>query len=177
MSDAIELELGYLARAIPQNLANCQHIIIEDIYFPAQASHMHLRIRHKGDTYELTKKTQLDAEDAGNQREENILLTAEEYHALARGDGRKLMKTRYYLPYQDITAEVDVFGGPLEGLIIIEFEFASHEQKGQFKQPSFCLADVTQEAAFAGGVLPGKSYEDIEPDLQRFKYKKLLLHK
>ena len=41
--------------------------------------------------------------------------------------------------------------------------------------PDFCLADVTQEKFIAGGMICGKSYEDIEKELKRFNYVKLFL--
>ncbi|MEK6905851.1 MAG: hypothetical protein AABX24_05615 [Nanoarchaeota archaeon] len=41
--------------------------------------------------------------------------------------------------------------------------------------PNFCLAEVTQEDFIAGGMICGKTYEDIEDDLRKFKYNKLFL--
>ena len=172
MSEAIELELSYLAATVP-NLEDCESQDLRDIYFPAGAEHAKLRIRQKGDKYGLTKKTQIDPNDAGAQKEENISLTEEEFNALAQGDGRELSKTRYFMPYNGLTAEVDVFKGALRGLVVIEFEFNSMEEKSAFVRPDFCLADVTQEDFIAGGVLAGKTYEDIRPELKRFDYEPL----
>jgi adenylate cyclase len=124
-------------------------------------------------SYELTKKTQADPNDAGAQHEENVELTADEFAALAKGDGRNLTKTRYNLPYEGRIAEVDVFSGPLKGLVIVEFEFDTPEEKDAFVKPDFCLADVTQEDFIAGGVLAGKAYDDLAPELARFGYKAL----
>ncbi len=39
--------------------------------------------------------------------------------------------------------------------------------------PDFCLVEVTQEDFVAGGMLCGKSYEDIKADLDRYGYTKL----
>jgi CYTH domain-containing protein len=169
----LELELSYLAASIPPGLDNCESKQLADVYFPANADHAKLRIRQKGDQYEFTKKTQADPNDAGAQHEENVRLTADEFAALAQGDGRNLAKTRYFLPYQGRIAEVDVFSGPLQGLVIIEFEFDTPEEKNAFVKPDFCLADVTQEDFIAGGVLAGKSYQDIASELARFGYEAL----
>lgn len=170
---SLELELSYLASSIPPGLESCEHKEIADIYFPADTNHAKLRIRQEGNSYELTKKTQADPDDAGAQHEENVELTADEFAALAKGDGRKLAKTRYYLPYQDRIAEVDIFSSRLKGLVIIEFEFDTSDEKNAFVKPDFCLADVTQEDFIAGGVLAGKTYQDITPELERFGYKLL----
>lgn len=173
MATVAEYEVGYLARTIPEGLAACKYTVIEDIYFSARSPHPKLRIRRKDDFYELTKKTQIDPNDAGQQREENVTLTPEEYQALAQGDGSKVSKLRYYLPYQGRIAEVDVFQGDLEGLVVVEVEFDTIGEKAVFTMPAFCLAEVTQEEGIAGGVLAGKSYEDISEVLARYKYKPL----
>ena len=58
---------------------------------------------------------------------------------------------------------------------MVDFEFETSEEKESFEMPDFCLADVTQEVFTAGGMICGKSYEDIENDLNRYNYKKLFL--
>lgn len=169
----LELELTYLAASIPPELSKCEHVDFIDVYFPASADHAKLRIRQKGDRFEFTKKTQVDPDDASAQNEENVELTAEEFEALSQGAGRKLTKTRYYLPYNGRTAEVDIFSGDLQGLVIIDFEFDTPEEKEAFTMPDFCLADVTQDEFIAGGVLAGKTYEEVKPVLDRYGYKPL----
>jgi CYTH domain-containing protein len=70
-------------------------------------------------------------------------------------------------------AEVDIFVGQLEGLVVIDFEFDSEEAKSAFVAPGICLADVTQEMFIAGGKLAGKRYKDIKAELDRFNYSAL----
>ena len=72
-------------------------------------------------------------------------------------------------------AEIDVFQGSLKGLIVVDFEFDSMEEKESFEMPDFCLADVTNEVFIAGGMVCGKSYEDIENNLKKSNYVKLFL--
>lgn len=172
MANVTEVELTYLAAQLP-DVTGCKHVVLRDIYFPRTAVHPKLRIRQKGGTYEFTKKTQLNPDDAGTQQEENTTLTKDEFEALAHGDGREVIKTRYYLPYKGYTAEIDVFEGSLKGLVAIEFEFPNQAARAAFTKPAFCLADITQEAFIAGGMLAGKSYADIQPDLDRYKYQPL----
>ena len=40
-------------------------------------------------------------------------------------EGRHVTKRRFYLPLGTLTAEVDVYGGELDGLITAEVEFES----------------------------------------------------
>jgi CYTH domain-containing protein len=176
LSSNLEIELTYLASSVPVGLKLSKHVVIVDMYFPADSQHAKLRARQKGSYFEITKKTRKDPNDAGVQFEESIELTADEFAALAKGDGRKLTKTRYYVPYKGRVAEVDVFAGSLKGLIVIEIEFDNLEDKRAFAKPGFCLADVTQEDFVAGGMLAGKMFSDIEPKLLGYGYSPLFIH-
>ena len=86
---------------------------------------------------------------------------------------RRVVKDRYVVPVAGRNAEVDMFRDKLEGLVLIDFEFDSSEDKNSFVQPEICLADITQERFVAGGELAGKDYYDIEPQLNLFCYKAL----
>ena len=61
----------------------------------------------------------------------------------------------------------------MAGLVLIDFEFDSIDEKSNFRMPSMALADVTQEDFIAGGLLAGKKYSDIAPELNRFEYKRI----
>lgn len=172
MSAVLEIEITYLAATLP-DLSNCKHAEMRDIYFPVEAEHSVLRIRQKDEHYELTKKTQLDPHDFGTQQEDNVNLSKAEFDALAKAPGKVVVKTRYYYPCQGAVAEIDVFKGDLQGLVLVDVEFASQEARNTFKQPDFCLADATQDEFIAGGMLAGKTYEDIRIHLEAYNYKPL----
>ena len=169
----IELERTYLAKELP-DLNNCKFKEIIDVYHPKSKPHPSLRIRKNGNKCEITKKEPIN-NDASHQEEQTIIITEEEFNELTKLEGKKVHKIRYYYDYNGKTAEIDVFQGPLKGLVLVDFEFESSEEKDSFEIPDFCLAEVTQEIFAAGGWLAGKSYEDIESDLKRFNYKKLVL--
>lgn len=167
----LELERTFLAKYLP-DLKNCEKVRIKDIYVPANMRHPVIRIRRKGDSYMMTKKEPEDG-DASAQNEYTIPLTEEEFRGFEQVDGKKLVKTRYYKRWNGRTAEIDVFGGKLKGLVLVDFEFETEEKKKNFDPPEFCLADVTQEEFIAGGMLCGKSYEDIEKKLRDRGYSPL----
>ena len=169
----IEYEITYLAKSLPDNLESCEFKVLMDIYFPKNEEHPRLRLRQKGDKYELTKKQRVNENDASTQIETTVQLTKEEFEGLSKGDGKSLKKKRYFYSYEGRTAEIDIFEDNLSGLVVIEFEFPDKESKDTFAMPSFCLADVTQESFIAGGMLAGKSYEDISNHLDRFAYNKI----
>lgn len=171
----IELEKTYLIKKLPENLGSCEFKEIIDVYFPKSSDHSKLRLRKNGDKFEMTKKEPVDGKDSSRQKEQTIILAEEEFNALNELEGRRVHKLRYCYDYNGQIAEVDVFQDALEGLVLVDFEFEVIEDKDTFKMPGFCLADVTQEVFVAGGVICGKSYEDIENDLNRFGYQKLFL--
>ncbi len=171
----IELERTFLLKNVPENLKDCKSIEIFDIYIPQSISHPILRIRKKGDVFEITKKSPVDLNDSSEQSEETIPLTKEEFSDFLKVDGKRLRKIRYYYPINNKTAEIDVFLDDLEGLATVDFEFDSVEEKKSFVMPDFCLADVTQEKGAAGGILAGKKYLDIQPILDKYGYKKLVI--
>ena len=166
----IELELTYLAKSLPTNLTELKSKKIIDLYVDNVTDHSDLRIRRNGDKFELTRKTPVDDGDASKQTEVTIPISKTEFESFLPVKARKVEKTRYYLEHGDRTAEFDVFKGDLSGLVVIDFEFNSEEEKDSFEMPDFCLEDITQETFIAGGVLAGKTYSDIESELNRFNY-------
>lgn len=59
MNQELELELTYLAKEIPNEIQNIQPTRIIDLYIPDTVEHAHLRLRQKGEKYEITKRHQL----------------------------------------------------------------------------------------------------------------------
>lgn len=169
----IELELTYLARELPADLATKPSKMLVDVYYPASDPHPLVRIRQKGDSYEITKKEMASGADSSNMLEHTIKLTREEFDALSAAPGKRVAKRRYEYEYEGRKAEIDVFQGGLNGLVVVDFEFTDREDQLAFQMPDFCLADVTQEAFIAGGKLAGKSYADIQDDLNRYGYQQL----
>jgi len=166
----IEREKTFLAKYIPQEVLTCDSKDIVDIYIPKNQTHSHLRIRKSGEEYEITKKVQVEKDDASTQKEFTIPLTKEEYDVLSGLPGKRVEKRRYYYLHNGKTVEFDIFLGDLSGLVLVDVEFGSNEEKAQFIMPDFCLVDITQEEFIAGGVLCGKTYEDISAQLQAFGY-------
>lgn len=171
----IELELTYLASEIPTEVIDATPTEMLDVYVPEGAEHPCLRLRKKGNKYEITKKKPIEDGDASVQSEQTIPLESEEFEALAQSSLRRLQKMRYKVELAGRAAEVDVFAGGLTGLVVIDFEFNSREEKAGFRPPPCCLADVTQENFIAGGLLAGKTYQDIASELERYNYKPLEL--
>ena len=108
----------------------------------------------------MTKREPI-AGDTSRLEEQTIVLTEAEFVALTQVDGKKVRKIRYKYPCGKHIAEVDVFQDSLAGLVLVDVEFPTVEEKDNFVMPEFCLADVTSAKFTAGGMLCGKSYGDI----------------
>ena len=173
MSDELELELTFLAKELPPEIESTSPTRIVDIYIPDTPGHPHLRLRQKGDKYEITKKTPVLDDDASRQIERTIPLTKDEFTALAGCSNKRVAKDRYKLNVDGKLAEIDVFLEDLTGLVLIDFEFRTFQEKANFIAPSITLADVTQEDFIAGGLLAGKKYDEITQKLDEFDYKKI----
>ena len=170
----IELERTFLIKDIPAGLEKCRSIEIVDIYIPKSAEHPILRIRKRGDVFEITKKYPVSGRDSSEQEEHTISLAADEFESLAQVEGKRFRKLRYFYPFGGRVAEVDSYQDELAGLIVVDFEFDSPEEKNNFGMPNFCLADVTQDEEIAGGMLAGKKYADVESFLKRYNYQRII---
>jgi CYTH domain-containing protein len=79
----------------------------------------------------------------------NTYLSASEYEMLAALPADVLRKTRFSMP----PLAVDIFEPPLHGLVLAEAEFSTDEAALSFPAPADAVAEVTDDARFAGGSL------------------------
>ena len=169
-----EFELTYLAkREIMDKLEGCSFKEMLDIYIPESSDHPTLRIRKNGDRFEMTKKQPIKENDSSHQLETTIPLTKGEFLDFSQLRGKRVSKNRFFYKESDHTYEIDVFQGELKGLVLVDIEFKSANEKDVFVPPSWVLAEVTQEKFIAGGMLCGKGYADIEDKLKTFGYSKI----
>ena len=160
MASSMEFEKTYLCPEIPTQYISGGPTRMIDVYVPEASKHPKLRLRQKGNSYEITKKTPVD-DDPSRQLEETIELTKEEFDALLAASARRIEKLRVPLTYEGFEGELDIFGGEHTGLVLVDFEFANTGDQEKFGQPSFCSADVTLEDAIAGGTLSGLKHEEL----------------
>jgi len=155
----IESELSFLVKDLP-DLRRLEHKSVEQHYLSDGPEP--LRTRRIGGRFELTKKLDISPGDLSRKEEINIPLTEEEFTDLRRLSRRSLTKTRYYLPLSGgLTAEIDVFHGPLDGLAMVEVEFADEAARDAFEPPPWFGRDVTQEDWSANSFLAGRSIDEI----------------
>ena len=157
----MEIEKTFLVKSIPQNLSSFKFYKIKQGYISSGPSP--LRIRQKGDKYELTKKIFLKENDFSQAEETNIYLTEYEFDKLWPLVEKSLEKTRYIVPLENnLFAELDIYSGKLDGFMVVEVEFGSEEKMNLFVPPEWFGKDITQEDFTANMFLAGKSFEEIK---------------
>lgn len=166
----IEREYTYLVKYLPDGLFDCPSKEMIDLYIPDNVIHPTLRIRKQGEKMMITKKTPVEDADRSIQQEQTITLNQLEYDALTKSSNKCIQKTRYYYPRQWHICEIDIFTGGLQGLVVVDIEFKNIQEMKEIMMPEFCLADITQDERIAGGMLAGKTYEEIKPRIMHYGY-------
>ena len=89
-----------------------------------------------------------------HNREEEFRLDETAYNSLkSKSEGTIVQKTRYKIPVNGLTAELDIFHGRHEGLSIVEVEFPSTEASDNFTAPSWFGTDVSQDYHYSNSYL------------------------
>ena len=162
----LEIEKTFLVKKIPSNLSDYKGHQIKQGYISSTPSP--LRIRQNDNKFELTKKLPVKEGDFSMAEELNIPLTEYEFNKLWPLVEKYLEKTRYYIPLENnLTAEVNIYKGELEGLIFVEVEFKSESEMELFKTPDWFGKDVTQDDFSANSFLAGKTFSEIKKYIEQ----------
>ena len=133
----------------PSGLERCRSEEIEQGYLAADAE-SEVRVRRIGEESFLTVKR-----GSGLDRlEDEIEISAEQFQALwPATEGGRLSKRRFYVPLDGLTAEVDVYGGELDGLVTAEVEFDSVSDSEGFDPPPWFGDEITDDTRYGNQAL------------------------
>lgn len=134
-----EIERKFLVKDFPSQLKSCKKSKILQAYI--EGGERELRVRSiNGEKFYLTEKS-----GKGLVREENEKEISKDefilYYNLSKG--KKLQKTRYYFPLENLVAEVDIYKGSKGPWAVVEVEFNSKEEADNFEVPSWFGKEVT----------------------------------
>ena len=165
-----ERERRYLLGGLPPGLKlSDPHTQITDNY--VTGTRLRLRKVRVPETTEwtlkLTQKHAPGAPDFSRAVITNIYLSQYEYEVLAVFEGNELRKNRYPYEHDGRRYTVDVFLGPLRGLVLAETEFETDAEMDSFPAPAFAALDVTREETFTGARLVEMTAEDLRAELAR----------
>jgi adenylate cyclase len=109
-----------------------------------------VRLRRKGERLLLTAKR-----GSGLTRDEaETQLESDDFEQLwPLTEGKRLHKRRYAIPAGDLTIELDVYSGNLEGLTVAEIEFPSEEAARSFDPPEWLGTEVTGDPSYLNETL------------------------
>ena len=164
----VERERRYLLREPPPGLKlSDPHTQITDNYVTGTR----LRLRKVRDprtnewTLKLTQKHAPAAPDFSRTLITNIYLSPYEYEVLSVFEGNELRKNRYPYEHEGRLYSVDLFLGPLRGLVLAETDFDTDAEMDAFPQPPFAHADVTRDELFTGARLVELTAEEIRREM------------
>jgi CYTH domain-containing protein len=166
----VERERRYLLRGLPEGLEpHAPHAQITDNY--VTGTRMRLR-KHRWVptnewTLKLTQKHCPSPPDFSRTLITSLYLNEYEYEVFSVFEGNELRKNRYPFEHAGRVYSIDVFLGPLRGLVLAETDFESDEEMDAFPPPPFAHADVTRDELFTGGRLVELTAEELRAELAR----------
>ncbi len=136
---ALEIERKFLIQQIPMDIEQFPHRDIIQWYLNDPTTGKSIRIRHIWDAYKITKKKWF-----GLVREEiETDISKEEFDQLRlQVENHFLEKTRYEIPYEWMTIELDIYKN-LQNLKTAEVEFWSKRDAKKFIAPQWFGEELT----------------------------------
>jgi len=145
-----EIERKFLVRQLPHNLADFPHVEIAQGYLAIAPGGVQVRLRKAGEKHTLTYKRN----DGAVREEREIELTAEQFDVLwPATQPKRLTKTRYDVPFDSFTIEIDVYSGRHQGLVVAEVEFADEAAAKAFQPPPWLGEDVSHHPRYSNQLL------------------------
>lgn len=144
----MEIERKFTLKEIP-DLTKFKKKELEQGYLCTDPT---IRVRKEDDNYYMTYK----GHGTLAREEYNLPLNKTAYNSLVKKvEGLIIKKTRYLIPYDKFTIELDVFSNPKD-LIFAEVEFESLEEAENFVSPAWFDKDVTDDPSYANSNISKK---------------------
>ena len=143
---AAEIERKFLVGEPPAEALESPSAEIDQGYLVSDGE-TEIRLRRKGGTHFITVK-----KGHGGVREETeVEITADQFGGLwSQTEGWRVEKRRHFIPLDGgLTAEMDVYGGQLDGLVTVEVEFESVLESREFVPPRWFGDDVTGDINYS----------------------------
>ena len=149
----------------PPDLSGAFCRLIEDLYVMGSRLRLRAITRPAGAPAEFKFCKKYGSDDPMSGPIVNMYLSADEHALLAALPGRRLRKRRYTVAHGGRNFSVDVFEGPLQGLVQCEAEAESPEAIRAVVFPPWATREVTDDAFFTGANLAGVSAVELRARL------------
>jgi adenylate cyclase len=144
----VEIERKFLLEQLPPDTASATSALRQGYLVIGDDGEA--RIRDAGGAYTLTVKSR----GSLSREEYEIPLSRNQFDALWPATyGRRIEKIRHEIELHGMTAEVDIFEGDLDGLILVEVEFASVPAAHEFVPPPWFGREVTADPSYKNASL------------------------
>ncbi len=147
---SIEIERKFLVEYLPE-LTGVRRATIRQGYLTVPADSIEIRVRQKHDAFYMTLKS-----DGGVVRTERELeITQSQFDTLwPATKGLRVEKERWSGALRDgLVFELDIFGGALAPLLLVEVEFSSERTAKAFTAPDWFGMDVTENKRYKNKAL------------------------
>jgi adenylate cyclase len=142
-----EIERKFRVRDTPESLGEGTQL--RQAYLAVDGG-VEVRVRDKGGTYVLTVKGGRGVE----RTEVEVDVDGASFDELwALAPDRRIEKIRHEIDVDGHTAELDVYAGPLEGLVVVEVEFASRDDAEAFVPPEWFGEELTGDPRWSNAAL------------------------
>jgi CYTH domain-containing protein len=140
-----EIERKFLVKEVPENVASYPFEEISQGYLAVTDDGTEVRLRKKAHAYYLTVKS-----GTGMKRQEiETELDSEQFEILwPKTVEKRVEKRRYEISAKNVTIELDIYSGILEGLKTAEVEFKAQSEADAFTPPSWFDKEVTQDERY-----------------------------
>lgn len=156
MARELEVERKWLVPAVPSaefDRAVGAGEAIDQGYLTIGSDGAETRIRRRAGEYVLTVKSGTGL----SRREQSVALDRGQFEALwPVTAGQRVEKTRHLIPAPgapELTIELDVYGGELDGLVVAEIEFESAPAATAFDPPDWFGPEVTDDNRYKNQAL------------------------
>jgi len=154
-----EIERKFLVKELPDNLDSFPSDEIRQGYLPDPAENVEERVRQKGDKYFHTIKS-----GSGLEREEQEEeISQEQFEQLwnLASEG-EVAKKRFKIEHEGAELELDVYSESLDGLVVVEVEFADLELAKSFEAPDWFGDEVTGQVVYSNRALAAEGLPEEE---------------
>jgi hypothetical protein len=152
----IERERRFLLAALPAGIdRDAAYQQLGDLYTEGTRLRLRSVTSPEGELIEqkLNQKLPAPNGDPAQRVITSVYLDSSEYAALAGLPGRRLEKRRYAYRHEACALGIDVFGGPLVGLVLAEIELDAEGELRALPLPAVVHCEVTELPLVTGGEL------------------------
>ncbi len=155
-----EYERRFLLDEIPAGATDPRRIV--DLYVDGTRLRLR-RVDRPGaePDRKLGHKRRLNTSDPRAIMHTSLYLDEDEFRVLGALPAKRLVKTRWAIEVDGRPCAVNVFEESLAGLVLMEVDLGDPSLLDEFVPPSWAGSEVSDDEAFTGGGLAGKSLDDI----------------